>query len=38
VAAARAALTAAKEVAAGLSEREASDIGFFGLVFAGQTN
>jgi tetratricopeptide (TPR) repeat protein len=38
VAAARAALTAAKEVAAGLSEREASHIGFFDLVFAGQTD
>jgi hypothetical protein len=33
---ARAALTAANEVAAGLSEREASHIGFFDLVFAGQ--
>jgi NAD(P)-dependent dehydrogenase (short-subunit alcohol dehydrogenase family) len=31
----RAALTAAEEVAAGLSEREASHIGFFELVFAG---
>ncbi len=38
VAAARAALTAAKEVAAGLSEREAGHIGFFDLVFAGQTD
>ena len=38
VAAARAVLTAAKEVAACLSEREASHIGFFELVFAGQTD
>jgi tetratricopeptide (TPR) repeat protein len=38
VAAARSALTAAKEVAAGLAEREASHIGFFDLVFAGQTD
>ena len=38
VAAARAALTVAKEVAAGLSEREASHIRFFDLVFAGQTD
>jgi tetratricopeptide (TPR) repeat protein len=38
VAAGRAALMAAKEVAAGLSEREASHIGFFELVFAGQTD
>lgn len=38
VAAARAALTAAKEVAVGLSKREASHIGFFDLVFAGQTD
>ena len=38
VAAARAALTAAKAVAAGLSEREASHIRFFELVFAGRTD
>src|SRR5689334_12951895 len=38
VAAARAALAAAKAVAAGLSEREASHIGFFDLVFAGRTD
>lgn len=38
VAAARAALGAAKHVAAGLSEREASHIGFFDLVFAGRTD
>ena len=37
-AAARAALAAAKDVAAGLSEREASHIGFFDLVFAGRTD
>ena len=37
-AAARAALAAAKDVAAGLSEREASHIAFFDLVFAGQTD
>src|SRR3954454_11125118 len=36
VAAARAALTAAKEAAACLSEREASHIAFFDLVFAGR--
>ena len=36
VAAARMALAAAKEVAAGLSEREASHIAFFDLVFAGR--
>ena len=36
-AAARAALTAAKNVAAGLSTREASHIAFFDLVFAGRT-
>ncbi len=36
-AAARAALEAANGVAAGLSEREASHLGFFGLVLAGQT-
>jgi tetratricopeptide (TPR) repeat protein len=38
VAAARAALSAAKLVAAGLSEREASHLAFFDLVFAGQTD
>jgi tetratricopeptide (TPR) repeat protein len=38
VTAARAALAAAKDAAAGLSEREASHIGFFDLVFAGQTD
>ena len=38
VAAARGALWAAKDVAAGLSEREASHIGFFDLVFAGRTD
>jgi len=37
VAAARAALAAAKALASGVSEREASHIGFFDLVFAGQT-
>ena len=37
VAAARAALTAAREAAAGLSEREAGHIAFFDLVFAGET-
>jgi tetratricopeptide (TPR) repeat protein len=37
VAAAREALGAAKDVATGLSEREASHIGFFDLVFAGRT-
>ncbi|HVC56993.1 MAG TPA: tetratricopeptide repeat protein [Stellaceae bacterium] len=37
VAAARAALAAAKEAAAGLPEREASHIAFFELVFAGRT-
>jgi tetratricopeptide (TPR) repeat protein len=37
VGAARAALAAAKDVSAGLSEREASHIGFFDLVFAGRT-
>src|SRR4051795_4636657 len=36
VAAARTALTAAREAAAGLSEREASHIAFFDLVFAGR--
>jgi tetratricopeptide (TPR) repeat protein len=35
---ARAALGAAKEMAIGLSEREASHIGFFDLVFAGRTD
>jgi len=38
VAAARAALAAAKDAAAGLSDREASHIAFFDLVFAGRTN
>src|SRR5580693_2621656 len=38
VAAARAALTAAKGLAAGLSEREASHIRYFDLAFAGQTD
>jgi tetratricopeptide (TPR) repeat protein len=38
VAAARTALTTAREAAAGLSEREVSHIGFFDLVFAGQTD
>lgn len=38
VAAARAALAAARETAAGLSEREAGHIGFFELVFAGRTD
>jgi tetratricopeptide (TPR) repeat protein len=38
VAAARAALKAAKDVAASLSEREVSHIGFFDLVFAGRTD
>ncbi len=37
VGAARAALAAAKDLASGVSEREASHIGFFELVFAGQT-
>src|SRR5215471_11198114 len=37
VGAAQAALAAAKGVSAGLSEREASHIGFFDLVFAGRT-
>src|SRR5438552_6598433 len=36
VAAARVALRAAKDAAIGLSEREASHIGFFDLVFAGR--
>src|SRR5262252_2440316 len=35
--AARAAVATAKDVSAGLSEREASHIGFFDLVFAGPT-
>jgi tetratricopeptide (TPR) repeat protein len=38
VAAARMALAAAKEVATGLSAREASHIAFFDLVFAGRTD
>jgi tetratricopeptide (TPR) repeat protein len=38
VAAARTALAAAKGAATGLSEREASHIGFFDLVFAGRTD
>lgn len=38
VAAARAALSAAKRVAAGLSKREAGHLAFFDLVFAGQTD
>ena len=38
VAAARAALAAAKDAVAGLSEREASHIRFFDLVFAGRTD
>src|SRR5688572_29879601 len=38
VGAARAALAAAKGMASGVSEREASHIGFFDLVFAGQTD
>jgi tetratricopeptide (TPR) repeat protein len=37
VAAARSALAAAKELASGVSEREASHIAFFDLVFAGET-
>ena len=37
VGAARAALVTAKGLASGLSEREASHIGFFDLVFAGET-
>jgi tetratricopeptide (TPR) repeat protein len=37
VAAARAALAAAKDLASDVSEREASHIAFFDLVFAGQT-
>lgn len=38
VAAARAALAAAKDAATGLSEREAGHIAFFELVFAGRTD
>jgi tetratricopeptide (TPR) repeat protein len=38
VAGARAALAASKDAAAGLSDREASHIGFFDLVFAGRTD
>src|SRR5439155_15662277 len=38
VAAARVALVAAKEAAAGLLEREASHVAFFDLVFGGQTD
>jgi len=38
VAAARAALTAAKDLATGLSEREANHIRYFDLAFAGQTD
>ena len=38
VAAARAALTAAKDLATGLSEREVSHITYFDLAFAGQTD
>src|SRR5438105_4864245 len=38
VAAARAALAAAREAAAGLPQREASHVAFFELVFAGQTD
>ena len=38
VAAARAALAAAKDAASGLSEREASHIAFFDLAFAGRTD
>ena len=38
VAAARAAVAAAKDAATGLSEREASHIAFFDLVFAGRTD
>src|SRR5712671_6804391 len=37
IAAAHGALAAAKDVSAGLSEREASHIEFFDLVFAGRT-
>jgi hypothetical protein len=38
VAAARAALSAAKDAAASLSEREASHLAFFDLMFAGRTD
>jgi tetratricopeptide (TPR) repeat protein len=38
VAGARAALAAAKDVAKGLADREASHIGFFDLVFSGRTD
>ena len=38
VAAARAALVAAKDLAAGLSQREASHIAYFDLAFAGRTD
>jgi hypothetical protein len=38
IAAARAALATAKDAATGLSEREASNIRFFDLVFAGRTD
>src|SRR5437763_3750352 len=38
IAAARSALAAAKDVSAGLSEREASHIGFFDLVFGGRAD
>jgi hypothetical protein len=38
VAAAQASLATAKNVAQGLSEREASHTGFFGLVFSGHTD
>src|SRR6516164_1654120 len=38
VAAARAALSAAKDAATGLAERETSHIAFFDLVFAGRTD
>src|SRR6266403_1167837 len=38
LAAARTALTAAKDLATGLSEREASHIGYFDLAFAGRTD
>jgi tetratricopeptide (TPR) repeat protein len=38
IAAARTALAAAKDAAAGLSEREAGHIAFFDLVFAGRTD
>jgi Flp pilus assembly protein TadD len=37
IAGARAALDAAKDVSAGLPDREASHIGFFDLIFAGRT-